>query len=134
MAKTKEAGPSPRAELTGQIAAFLRECGLDQVYGCVEGRDPKNRYRSVTFCRARTVDGEVRVYSPGFVQVKWQDGRGGKQSVVLSSKQDALDFLYFAFVACDDEAAQGVVDRSGLAGECRKLGVLSRKASKKRNK
>lgn len=126
-------GPSPRGELTGQIAAFLRECGLDQVYGCVEGRDPKNRYRSVTFCRARTVDGEVRVYSPGFVQVKWQaDGRRG--DAVLHSKQDALDFLYFQFVARDGDAAQGVVDRSGLVEEVRKLGVLSRKKSKGRNK
>ena len=51
----------------------------------------------VLFAKAAVLDGVIKVYSPSFIQVKWQ-GRLGKGSEVLRSESAAKDFLLRKFI------------------------------------
>jgi hypothetical protein len=65
---------SPREEVQQEIRDTLFFLGLNEVYGILESKENDNKgrsYRSLTFCRASTVDGIVRVYSPRFIMIKW---------------------------------------------------------------
>lgn len=54
-------------------------------------------YWTVLFAKAAILDGVIRVYSPNFIQVKWQ-GKLGKGSEVLKSEQAAKSFLTSKFI------------------------------------
>lgn len=66
---------SPREEVQIELIETLNFLGLNEVYGIIEGKD-KNKaghsYRSLTFCRAQSVDGSIMIYSPKFIVIKWQ--------------------------------------------------------------
>ena len=62
---------SQREDILRELVDILQEKSLGEVYGIIEGISPDNKYRSATFCQARVTDGEVRVYGPKFIQVKW---------------------------------------------------------------
>jgi hypothetical protein len=88
---------SPRHEAALQIADTLQCLGLDEVYGIDMQRavDAKGKqYWSITFCKARTVDGVVRVYSDRFIQIKIQQRRS---SEVFRSPRDAQVWLVQEF-------------------------------------
>jgi len=61
---------SRREEIQEELATFLQEAGLGEVYGVIAGNHGK--YRSLTFCRARHLDGEIRIYSEKYFYVTWQ--------------------------------------------------------------
>jgi hypothetical protein len=66
---------SPREEIQNEIRDTLFCLELNEVYGIIESKqnDQKGKsYRALTFCRAGSVDGEVRVYSPRFIMIKYQ--------------------------------------------------------------
>ena len=48
----------------------------------------------VTFCKARTLDGVIRVYSERFIQVKWNQ----RNSEVFKSLTDAREFIINKFI------------------------------------
>ena len=69
---------SKREQILEDLIEALQEADLDQVYGIDTGLSQDKKYRWATFCRARTLDGEVRVYSPNWIlfrtMKKWTDG------------------------------------------------------------
>jgi len=91
---------SPREELAHELADTCTFGGLDESYGVMVSKqeDPKGKeYWSVTFAKARYLDGVIKVYSPTFVLVKWQGMGGGSE--VLRSGHAAKQFLTNNFVA-----------------------------------
>jgi hypothetical protein len=77
-----------RTDIKDELMDFAREQGLDQVYGMID-TDEGNVYRGFTICRARTLDGEVRVYGEKFILIMTM--RGGTEK--CDSVQEAKDFL-----------------------------------------
>ena len=83
---------SERENILNKIVEVLHEKGMDEVYGVQTGIADTKKYRYATFCRARTLDGEVKVFGSKFIQIKWQ--RGGKWgNEVLRSLDEAKEFL-----------------------------------------
>jgi hypothetical protein len=57
------------------IEKTLIELQLDEVYGVISGMSKSASGKtapSFTFCKAENLDGSVIVWSPKFIQVKWQ--------------------------------------------------------------
>ncbi len=97
---------SKREEIQNDMADFLESASLDEVYGVLTGLDelPNGRkVRTVTFCRARTLDGCVTIYSPNFIQVKTN-----RDSEVFTSAEDAKAFIQAKYVDFDHDAADEV--------------------------
>ena len=65
---------SKREEILEDLIEALQEADLDQVYGINTGLSQDKKYRYATFCRARTLDGEVRVYSPNWILFRTMKG------------------------------------------------------------
>lgn len=100
---------STRREVAENIGKFLNETELNQVYGIIDVNQGK--FRSLCFAKARMLDGEVRVYSPKFIQVKWQTAIRAlpeRASRVFTSEEDTKTFLRAAFVDYDFDAAYSV--------------------------
>lgn len=64
---------SEREQIQDRLEQFLINNGLNDVYGVLtdlvtlkDGR----KIRQVTFCKARTLDGTVSIYSPSFFTVR----------------------------------------------------------------
>jgi len=67
--------PSLREEVAQNLLDTCVCGGLDQVYGANKSRatDAKGKaYWSVSFCRARILDGEIKVYAENFIVISWQ--------------------------------------------------------------
>ena len=67
--------PSPRESVAQELYETCLFGGLNESYGASMGKrtDAKGKsYWDVSFCKARTVDGTVKVYSEKFILVKWQ--------------------------------------------------------------
>jgi hypothetical protein len=66
--------PSPREELAQELLEVCIFGGLDEVYGANKEKatDAKGKtYWSISFCKARVLDGMIRVYSERFIMIKW---------------------------------------------------------------
>lgn len=90
---------SPRHEAALQLMDTITCAGLDQVYGGTmeRGTEKGKTFWVLTFCRARTLDGVIRVYSPNFIQIKYSQG-GRKVSEIFRSTHDAQSYLVNRFV------------------------------------
>jgi hypothetical protein len=63
---------SKRSDLAAEIAGKLRDLNLDQSYGVDVGEPTKGQpYYSISFARARYLDGQVRLYGEKFINVQW---------------------------------------------------------------
>ena len=105
--------PSEREAIAIRLGAFLVKNNLCQVFG---GDVHKHgRYYSVAFSLRRTLDGEVRVYSPKFIQVLMTGPSAwvGNGSDVFESEQAAIDFLRLALVEHKHEEATAVPRKAG---------------------
>ena len=80
---------SKREEILEDLVKALQEADLDQVYGIDTGLSQDKKYRWATFCRARTLDGEVRVYGPKWILFRTMKG-GHKGRYDRDSKELAL--------------------------------------------
>lgn len=89
---------SIREDLANDFASFLGKLKLNDSYGI---NVTKNKtFYSVTFCRARSVDGEVRIYGPKFIQIRFITAiktLPHKVSEVFRDPQLAKDFLKECF-------------------------------------
>jgi hypothetical protein len=66
---------SPRELAQENIRHTLMDLELNQVYGILEGKGvtPNGKtYRSLTFCQAETLDGEVKIFGPKFIVVRYK--------------------------------------------------------------
>lgn len=90
---------SPREQVAHDLADTCTFGGLNESYGVQVTKSEENgkNFWLVTFARARTLDGLIRVYSPVFIQVKWQ-GPSGRGSEVLRSPAAAKAFLTSKFI------------------------------------
>ena len=97
---------SERENIQNDIASFLDEVGLNEVYGVLTGLDslPNGRkVRTITFCRARTLDGCVTIYGPSFIKVDTN-----RDSGVFTSADDAKAWIKAKFVDFDHDAADEI--------------------------
>lgn len=63
---------SVRQKLENELVSFLNKEKLNDSYGVIT--EHHGRYRSVTFCRSKITDAEIRIYGPNFLLLKWQTG------------------------------------------------------------
>jgi len=62
---------SPREQAATALVEWLQNNGSwNAPYGILDGLSSDKRYRSVTFGRARTLDCEVRIYSPKYITLR----------------------------------------------------------------
>lgn len=101
-----------RTEIVDQIEEFLLDNGLDEVYGVL--RTDEARYSGLTFCKARDLDGSIRVYGPKFILLEYRTRIGGLPAhdrAVFESVDDTLEFLRLAFVEYKADEAMDVPRR-----------------------
>jgi len=95
---------SPRAIIQEDLLAFLSENDLAQVYGAIEGTGKSTAgkpYRSLTFCRARVLDGSIEIYGPKFIVVSYQTAYRHlphQDRKVFTSVEETKRFLKETFV------------------------------------
>lgn len=94
-------GLSLRGEVAQNLADTCIFGGLNDSYGvsCQRDTDKKGKtHWSILFCKARVLDGVIRVYSERFILITWQGlgERNGKY--VAKSEHDAKTFLVNHFV------------------------------------
>ena len=91
---------SKRQETLQEIVDVLREKGLDEVYGINTGIADTKKYRYATFCRARTLDGQVNVFGSKFIQVTWKTANRSlpaEGSEIFRSLDEAKTFIKETF-------------------------------------
>lgn len=89
---------SPRESVARALADTCMFGGLNESYGVSVSRaeDTKGKsYWSISFAKARTLDGAIWVYSPNFILVRWQPGRG---NVRFTNEYDAKRFIMEKFI------------------------------------
>lgn len=93
---------SVRSDLADRIADQLKEVGLNDAYGVNVGQSHvKGKPYVISFCKARVLDGQVTMYGPKFVLVKWltafRDTSASGQEK-FDSVDDAMNFIKKTFV------------------------------------
>lgn len=100
---------SARHEAAIRIAEAAKACGLAEVYaGGVEPPSEGRNFYSVSLCRARTVDGSIRVYGPTFITVWYETSirhLPRTEKTTLRSAEQAVEFLQSRFGAEKEQAA-----------------------------
>lgn len=89
---------SERAEIRERISNFVSNNSLNCPYG---DSGKHGKYHYVLFSKPRTLDGAVNIYSPKFIQVKYQTAfRTLPQydSRVFCNEDDTIDFIRLAFI------------------------------------
>lgn len=94
---------SPRQQVAQNLSDTCVCGGLNDSYGVSveKGEDKGKSFWLVTFCKARVLDGIIRVYSPNFIQVKWQTGfrdMAARGSEVFKSESAAKAFITNSFI------------------------------------
>jgi hypothetical protein len=97
---------SERADTFKTVLDFVDSHHLDHIFGA-SGLSDDKKYYYTTLSIARNMDGEVKVYSPKFIQIKWQTRyhilpQSG--SLIFDSVDNVLAFLRLAFVEFDEAA------------------------------
>lgn len=97
---------SPREEVAESLADTCIFGNLNDSYGVTKGRGSSagKSFWLVTFAVGGTLDGIIRVYSPAFIQIKWEGSRarvsglpfGGSE--IFRSVEAARTFLVNHFV------------------------------------
>lgn len=96
---------SPRQQVARNLADTCVFGGLTDSYGVnlTKSADAKGmEYWSVTFCKAGTLDGDIRVYSPNFILVTWQTANRSmahRGREVFRSEYLAKEFLGKNFIS-----------------------------------
>ena len=86
---------SKRKNIALDIADFARDNNLTIPYGGYAGQsDCKGRPHVVLFCKPRTLDGSVYVFSETYISISWNNRR----SIVFDSPDKVKEFLKLAFV------------------------------------
>jgi hypothetical protein len=98
--------PSPREQVADALVDTCVFGGLNDSYGVMKQRGEANgkTYWSVTFAKARSLDGLIRVYSPIFIQVKWEGtlaqarGLSYRGNEIFRSEAEVKKFLTDYFI------------------------------------
>lgn len=99
---------SIREDLMNEFEDFVAFNGLTKVYNG-SGVSKDKKYRYVLFNTPRTLDGEIRIYGPKFIGVKFQTAYRALPHngwLVFRSVEQAKEWIDLAFVKLKtDEAA-----------------------------
>lgn len=110
LAQKKE--KSPRHQLAERISKFVCENDLTQPYGGGITLSKQGRpHYSVLFCRPRTLDGLVSVYSHNFIVVQYHTAARSMppdDRRVFESEENLFKFLRLAFVEFKADEALAV--------------------------
>jgi hypothetical protein len=96
--------PSPREDVADHLVETCAFGGLNDSYGIMKSKatDKKGKtYWNVTFCKARYLDGVIKVYSERFILVKWKTAyrsMAPEGQEVFKSEDAARDFIVKSFV------------------------------------
>lgn len=82
-----------RLHIVSKLVEYFENIGLNEVYGNIVGLSDDKKYRTVTFCKARYIDGLVRVYSPGFILVIINN----EPNLVFKSFNETMSYFYNRF-------------------------------------
>ena len=97
---------SEREDIQNDFVTFFETVGLNEVYGVLAGLDtlPNGRkVRTVTFCRARTLDGAITIYGPNFIKVDTN-----RDNEIFGSAEDTKAWIQAKYVDFDHDAADEV--------------------------
>lgn len=92
---------SAREDAVNEILEACGDFDLCQVYAGDTGLSEDKKYRYVTICRARNLDGEIRVYTPKYILLKFETRYQNcphKETVKFNSVEETIDFLRSVFV------------------------------------
>ena len=120
---------SARSDIVDRMVAKLDKWRLNSPF---LDSGESGRYRYILFSKPAVLDGEIKVFGPKFIQVKYQTGIRDlpqRDSRVFSSERDALKFIEQAFVKFDADAALAVPARSRNAAARVAFRYLQRSAS-----
>lgn len=95
------AGTSPRQQVALNLMDTCFFGALNDCYGvsCEKAVDSKGKaHWSVLFCKARVLDGVIRVYSEGYILITWQGMGERNGKYVARSEHDAKEFLVNRFI------------------------------------
>ncbi len=104
---------SERKDLATRLFEFCNENGLNEVYGCIENLEGK--LRTITFCKAKILDGQINIYGLNFIQVKYKTAIRDlpqNDSRIFNCETHVKDFLKAAFVDLDYELAESIPHRN----------------------
>jgi hypothetical protein len=102
---------SPRRQLAQRIATFIIAHHLANPFGGEVEQSSDRRSYGILLSIPRLLDGEVRVYSPRFILIRFE-GPLGNGDWVFESEQNALDFLRLYLVEHNQEAARNISTKS----------------------
>ena len=102
---------SIREELMESFEEFIGFMNLNAVYSG-SGLSKDKKYRYVLFNKPLTVDGEIRIYGPNFIGIKWKTTfrdlpRNGWK--VFRTPNEAKEFIMAAFVNLDMDVARSML-------------------------
>jgi hypothetical protein len=103
---------SARSDLQDRLEGFLNDNGLNEVYGVLGGGEATKlangkMVRTLSFCKARTLDGEVMIWGPRYIVVT--SNRTGTD--IFDSVEAVEAFLMARFVDWDEAAANAIPRR-----------------------
>jgi len=103
MKPTELKKPSPREMIANRIARFININKINSPFGgdVTLFRGGKMPHYLVAFSKPRVLDGTVSVYSPTFIQVRFNTSYRAlpaSDSRVFGSEANAIKFLKLAFV------------------------------------
>lgn len=93
---------SPRESIRNEITEFIGNCGLNDVYGNIDGiLTPKNNKKAIIayvthFCKAAITDGTVRVFSSNKIEISWRTANRNLPEFgneLFSDKYAVMNFL-----------------------------------------
>jgi hypothetical protein len=104
---------SVRRDVCESIAAFIRDHDLANPYGGDVSRQGEGRksYYATHFSIPAQVDGEIRVYNPAWIMVRFQH-RGRNFQHIFGSEDHAIGFMTQRFISWDQEAAEAIPTRA----------------------
>lgn len=104
---------SARKDLATRLFEFCNEVGLNEVYGCIQHLEGK--LRTITFCKAKILDGTISIYGLNFIQVKYKTAIRDlphNDSRIFNKEDHVKEFLKAAFVDFDSELAESIPHRN----------------------
>ena len=94
-------GLSLRGEVAQNLADTCIFGNLNDAYGVSleKAVDSKGKsHWSVLFCKARVLDGVIRVYSERFIMITWRGAGAQNGKFIAKSEAEAKDFLVNNFI------------------------------------
>lgn len=100
---------SDRHKLADRIAKYINDNNLNLPFGgtVLLSKLNNHKFYSVLFSYPRTIDGEIAIYAPNFIQVTYKFGLR-EDNPVFDSEKTALNFIKYGFIDIDWDKANAI--------------------------